>query len=79
VNPVITASLVVYFVVLLGVLVACLLRRVEWRRLAAAAIPVFVAVGIVCLGLLFVALLGRGERNATVGARAATSSRLPWR
>jgi len=79
VNPVITASVVLYFVLLLGLLIACLLRRVEWRWLVAAAIPVFVAVGIVCLGLLFVALLGRGGRNARVEARGARSAGLPWR
>jgi len=79
VNPVITASVVVYFVLLLWLLVACLLRRVEWRWLVAAAIPVFVAVGVVCLGLLFVALLGHGGSSARVGPGARIPTGLPWR
>ena len=59
----ITTCVVLYSALVLGLLIACLLRRVEWRWLVAAAIPLFVAVGIVCLGLLFVALVGRGEKG----------------
>ncbi|MDY6918437.1 MAG: hypothetical protein SVP26_10960 [Chloroflexota bacterium] len=61
----ITGSVVAYFVLLAGLLIACLLGRVGWRWLLAAAIPVLVAVGIVCLGLLSVALPGRGRRRAS--------------
>ncbi len=74
-----TAGVVAYFVLLVGLLVACLLRRVGWRWLLAAVTPVFVAAGVVCLVLLSVALLSRGGSNARIGAREGTSTRLPWR
>ena len=61
----ITGGVVAYFVLLAGLLVACLLGRVGWRWLLAAAIPVFVAAGIVCPGLLSVPLPGRGRRRAS--------------
>ena len=61
----ITGGVVAYFVLLAGLLVACLLGRVGWRWLLAAAIPVLVATGILCLGLLSVALPGRGAKGAS--------------
>ena len=79
VREMIIAGVVAYFVLLLVLLVACLLRRVGWRWLLAAATPLFVAAGVVCLGLLSVALLGRGGKDARIGTRDGRATGLPWR
>jgi len=75
----ITACVVLYLVLLLGLLVACLLRRIGWRWLLAAAIPLFVAAAVVCLGVLLVALLSRGKGRERVESRERPATELPWR
>jgi len=75
----IIACVTLYFVLLLGLLVACLLRRIGWRWLLAAAIPLFVTAAVMCLGVLLVALLGRGGRNQGIHAQEGRATGLPWR
>ena len=76
---VVIASVIAYFVLLLGLLIACLSRRVGWRWLLTAAIPVFVAAAVACLVLLFAAQPRRGKSKGRVGWRPGGAGDPPWR
>ena len=75
----ITTSIILYLVLLFGLLIACLLRRVGWRWFLLASMPVFIVIGIVCLSFLLLSLMAAGDRRTRVEPREIRPTGLPWR
>ncbi len=75
----IMTCIILYFVLLGVLLIAAFLRRIGWRWLLIAAIPLFVAIGIVCLSFLLLSLMAAGDRRTRVEPRQIKLTGLPWR
>ena len=75
----IMTSIILYLALLGVLLIAALLRRIGWLWLLTAAIPLFVAIGVVCLGFLLLSLMAAGDRKTGVEPRQIKLTGLPWR